>query len=429
MTRACNWTTRGAGWIHAARDVSAAGVIVALLVLVVLAAPLRADPRPPPSTVGSALRTAPELVGVRTSAAFRALGDQLTRDIGLASTAGSATSVVSAAAIDATTGVLGPIFLARAATLGTAGTVNATVAAQRYTLDSYGGDRPLGAGSPPLLARNPTTGALVGLRMRYDLAVHVDAVALSATYALRDDLDVSLTLPFSHIDLDLDVTAQVVRAARGGRFVRVPAAPVVHGTAMPIDATGVGDVMTRLHWLLPVTTGAVTYGLTLTGIFPTGDAERGLGGGAYLLNLGAAAAAPWTLLGRHGDVTANAVVSFDLHDPTQTRLLYGISASTLLLDDPIVLGGVVEFLGRSQLDPTRAAGATGVLTITSPTQVSVGPALGLDTGQLNYFDLAFGLRMPLGHGLLAFAMAVVALNSAGLRPSGLTPIVGIGGSF
>jgi hypothetical protein len=400
-----------------------------VLVLGVGAVDSRGDVRPPPTTARGALRTVPELLNVRPNAAFRALADQLTVAAGQATSGGTLASVVAAGTVDATADGLGPLFLTRAATLGTAGAVNVNVTAQHQTLDQYGGTSPLGAGAPPMVTLHERTGALLGLRMRYDLALHVDAVALAATYALRDDLDLSLLLPVVHLDLDLQVDAQVVRAVRGNRFVPVSRSRHAR-VAAPLEAAGPGDLFARLKWKVPLGSGGTMYTLDLSGIFPTGDVDRALGGGTYLLNFGLATLVqPWTLRGHRGTVSTNVVASFDLRDSTQSAMLYGIGASAEILRRPVPLVGVVEFLGRSQLDATRAANETGVLTITGPTDVAIAPALGLDVGRLDYFDLAFGLRLPLGARWFVFAAGTLPLNDAGLRPSGITPVIALGGKF
>ena len=399
------------------------------VVFMLLATHVAADPLPRQFTAKGALRTAPEVVNVRTNAAFRTLGDQLILDAGAAASGGTFTSATAAATnIDASAGALGPIQLTRSDTLGTAGAVNVNAAAQQYSLDQYDGAHTLGAHAPLLVTRNPQTAALVGMRLQYALALHVYAVVLAATYALRDDLDVSVALPIVTTNLDLHVDAQVIRQAVGNRFVRVHGTPLASVDAPRIQSTGPGDLTARLKWKLPLD-GPLRYGLVLSCQFPTGNPDAAQGGGTYLLNLGATAVYPWALRDRHGEVTANVTMAFDLRDSTQARVLYGIGTSAELLLRPFPLVGVVEFLGRSQLDPTPAFGETGVVVLTSPTQLATGPALGLDVGRKDYFDVSFGIRVPITKHILAFATGVAALNTAGFRPSGITPTIGIGGGF
>jgi hypothetical protein len=400
-----------------------------VLVLAAVAVEAGADIRPPPPTPHAALRGAPELGDVRTNASFRALADQLTRDAGLATTAGSATSLTAASTIDATADGLGPVFLTRAATLGTAGAVNLNVTGQAITLDTYGGANPLGTGAPPMVVTDADTGGLLGVRMHYALAYHVHAAAVAATVALRDDLDLSLVAPFLHIGFDLAVDAHVVRAARDTRFVPVRHAPVARG-AVHLDVAGPGDLTARLKYLLPVggLFGGDTYTLEVMGVFPTGNADKALGGGTYLVNLGGSGRLPWEIAGHRGELTATATASFDVGDATQARILYGIGASAVLLTRPLLVAGLVEMLGRSQLEPTPAFGESGVAVLTGGS-IAVAPALGLDLGRLDTFDVVVGLRVPLGPHVLAFAVAVCPLNDAGLRPSGCSPTIGVGGGF
>lgn len=408
-----------------------------VLAVLMLADVVRGDPRPSPPTARRALATAPELVDVQTTAAFRAVARQLTHDVGLTTTIASPVSITTAAfgAIDATVGSLGPIFLTNARTLGTAGALNVNALAQHATLDQYDGARTLEA-RKPLVTRNPQTGALTGMRLNYRLTYRVDAIALAATYGLRDDLDVSLVVPFSAVGLDIHAASQVVRAAQGERFVPLRGTPTLTGETT-VDGLGLGDVTLRLKWQLPVgglaerlyRQAGDTYALNVTAAFPTGSVPKARGAGHYLLNLGTAAVFPWTVRGVRGELAANAAINFDLGDATETQLLYGIGVSAELLRRPMNLIGSVEFLGRTQLDATALREETGVLVVQTPTQLAQAPALGLDFGRKDYVDLAVGLRVPLSTHLAAFAAGVIALNDAGLRTSSVAPTIGVGGTW
>ena len=410
--------------------------------LVVLVGQVGAHPLPRPATVRGTLGTAPELVDIQTSAAYRAVGQALTQDAAMAASPVNPTSAAAASgvAIDTSMGGLGPIFLPKGDTLGTAGAVNVNVVGQSYDLDQFDGKHLLAA-DRPIVVRDPQSGALLGAQLDYKLALHVRAFSLAVTYALRDDLDVSLALPFSHVDLDLHVDAQIVRAARGDRFVRLRGTPTVSADAVPIDSFGQGDLTLRFKWLLPFggkseygPTQALrgtknTYTLDVSAVFPTGDVEQAHGSGTYFLNLGLSGLWPWALGARRGETHANAVMTFDLLNATGSQASYGVGSSIQLLLRPFTLIGVVEFLGRSQLDDAKGVIDTGVVVITSPTQLGNAAALGLDFKRKDFFDLTFGIRIPLGEHMLAFATALYPLNDAGLRPSGLTPTIGIGGNF
>jgi hypothetical protein len=394
------------------------------LVVVVLAL-ARAHPQPAPGTVHGTLARWPTLVGIRADPAFGVVGAQLTHAAGVAQTSaalGSAATATAGAALDATVTLLGPLFLTAPDTLGARGRVHVSLVGQQSTLERFDGARTWQT-PDPMIVRDRRTGSLLAVRLRAQLTLHVAAGALAASYGLRDNLDVSLVLPVSHIRLESTLGVRVVRRAEGGRFVPVRRAPLERSSA-PIDSVGPGDVTLRVKWKLP-RVERTPLSLDVAAIFPTGDAENAHGSGDYFVHVTAAAMRKmWR--GR-GAVYGNAAISFAVSDVAQSRALYGLGATLELLARPLRVAGVVELLGESQLDPSADADDTAVVTVQpGGEQLGTAPALGLAFGRKDYFDLAVGVRVRFAPWLLGFANVQVALNDAGLRPAGVVPTVGLG---
>jgi len=329
---------------------------------------------------------------------------------------------------------LGPIFLDHAAILGV-GTTNVNIVAQRsFAQGSLFGQpfNELGAVAPPLLVKrtatgNPATPAGLGIRLTYDLDLHVIATAIAVSHGFTDSFDLSVVLPIVTTSLDCAVQAHVVQATApsGGPFHRVKGVPTVGGTIPAISSTGVGDLTVRGKYRLPVPL-PVRMAATLESQFPTGDPVQLHGTGSYWLTPGLDAALP--LLGKHAEVDAHAAIHVNLSKPEQSQALYGVSASAVVV--PKRLAAIVEFLGQSQLTNAFAPEDTDVLVLT-PQGIAADPLLGVGwSGRLDQFNFSFGLRARLVSTLMLFANGIVPLNRAvGVRPAGVIPTVGVGWSF
>lgn len=378
-----------------------------------------ADLRPPAASMQDALQRLPNLVDIRGAPMFTALGNTLAHEAGQYVTGAFG---VSGAAADATAHPMAPLFLSSPDTLGRAGAWNVGIAAQSFTLDRYNGADPFASVDLPIL-RDRRTDALLAVRLSCFMELHVRAFALAVTYGLRDDLDVTLSVPFSHVSLDLDLEAQLLRRAQGSAFVPVPRAPTRHGHLTPVSSFGAGDLTARVKWALPLPIKS-TVGLVAT--FPTGNPAQLHGAGDYLLDLTVDAGLP---LSTRAMLVANAAASFNLSDSEQSKIVYGVGAVSLLTPRPVPIVGIVEFLGRSQLDPGLTTEETAALSLTPNGQLLEASLLGIDFDRrIDTFDLAFGIRMPFGP-VAVFAAGVYPLNDQGLRPAGVTPVVGVGGSF
>jgi hypothetical protein len=385
-------------------------------------------------TIRGVLGDAQERADLRPAPAFRNFAAHFATLV----TAPSLTSATSAALagtapIDSSMATLGPIFLDHAATLG-AGVTNVNVVAQRAFADATLFSQPfnaLGQFTPRVLAQrtptgDPTSPALLGIRLRYNLDLHVWAAAVAVSHGVTDDFDLSVVLPVLSTRLDCAVGARVVQATGpdGGAFMPVNG-PTLGGTIPAVDATGIGDVAVRGKYKLP-SPRPWRAALTLEVEFPTGDEAQLHGTGAYWIAPGIDLALP--LWEKRAELDAHAALNFNVNHSIQSQALYGVSGSVVLW--PKRLAAIVEFLGTSQLDSAFAPNDTDVLVLT-PNGVSADPLLGVGwSSRLDQFNLSFGLRAIIPPGIILFANGVYALNSdVGVRPVGVIPTVGLGMSF
>jgi len=212
---------------------------------------------------------------------------------------------------------------------------------------------------------------------RLDLDVRTTLVVVAASYGLTDRLDASLVLPVMQEDVD----------------ARVRIGPLAGHAAFA--QAGVSDLSLRLKYqLLP------SLALTLKAIFPTGKSNLGFGLGSYWLTPGVAVALP---LGARTRLTAQVAGELDVAHVQGSGLSYGVGAATRL--GPVAL--VVEFLG-----------STGIQNALSLFDVTYGDG--------HTFDLAFGLRAPLPLGFMVFVAGTYALDHDGIRPAGVSPVLGVG---
>jgi len=364
------------------------------------------------ATLRGTVGDAQEAVGIRPAPAFSHFAAHLVSAAGALVSPVEPTSAAAVAlgAIDSSMAPLGPIFLDHAQTLG-AGKWNVNAVAMQSlgdsVLDGQGLDN-LGASSGRTILKRTPTGhgpPLEAVRLRYDLDLRLRALAIALSRGLTDDVDVSVLVPVVSSAIDCAVTA-------GGR-----------SGAVHTGSVGVGDLDVRLKYALP--TPKPFYGAaTLDAVFPVGDKAQAHGTGDYWLM----PAADFSLGNTRLEANVRLGAAVDLSDARQSHAIYGVSGSALLW--PRHLAAVVEFLGSSAFVPSLSVPDTQTLVL-SHGSVGPGSLLGVDwLDRLDRFNLAFGVRVPLGAHVMAFASGLLPLNrGSGLRPDGITPAVGVGGAW
>src|SRR5262245_55727221 len=385
-------------------------------------------------TIEGVLGDAQERVQLRPAPAFTHFAQHLATLV----TAPTLTSPSNAAlsggtAIDSTMSMLGPIFLDHADTLG-AGVTNVNVISQRSFGDVNLFAQPFNdlGGLPPILAKRTPTGdpnspAFLGIRLNYNLDLHVWATAIAVSHGVTDTFDLSVVLPVISTRLNCAVRAHIVAATgpQGGAFTRVHGAPTIGGTIPAVESTGIGDVALRAKYRLPVPR-PWRISLSLEGQFPTGDPFELHGTGSYWITPGVTVSR--LLWDGKAEVAAHADLHFNISQSRQSQALYGVSGSVAFW--PKRVAGIVEFLGASQLDTAFAPHDTDVLVLT-PSGVVPDPLLGIGwSGRLDQWNLSFGIRARVWKNLMLFANGVYALNAdVGVRPVGVIPTFGLGGTF
>jgi len=364
------------------------------------------------ATLRGVLGDAQEAVGIRPAPAFAHFAAHLTGAAGAVVSPIEPTSAAAVAlgAIDSSMAPLGPIFLDHARTLG-AGVWNVNAVAMQSlgdgVLDGQGlGELGTGAGRT-ILKRTPTGHGppLEAVALRYDLDLRLRALAVAVSRGITDDVDVSVLLPIVSSALDCTVSA-------GGR-----------SGAVHTGSVGVGDLDVRVKYALPLP--SPLYGAaTLDAVFPTGDEAQAHGTGDYW----GTTAADFSVGNHRLEANVHLGAAVDLSDARQSHAVYGLSGSALVW--PRHLAAVVEFLGSSAFVPSRSVPDTQTLVLTHGS-VASGPLLGVDwVDRLDRFNLSFGIRVPVGAHAMLFASGLLPLNrGSGLRPAGVTPAVGVGGTW
>jgi Putative MetA-pathway of phenol degradation len=381
------------------------------LALLVVLGPLcatlaRADPRP--ATIQGLIGRSLDPVGIRSDAALRTFAARYAQTATQTLLNGS-TSLGQLAGIDATMTTMGPIVLAHPQTLGQ-GRLNVSLLGQTALLDPE-----LAGPGPLVIARGQEEFAA---EIGYQLRLRVADAALVATYGLTDELDVSLVVLAVHAALAIDVTRQIVRQNVDGTFV--PTRRPITRSRETISNTGFGDLTLRVKYRLP-SLGPVQLAASTEVQFPTGKEANLLGTGDYWITPTLSA---HILLGERADTTLNVGLDFDVNRSIRSQALYGLGTSYLLI--PRRLIGVVEVLGRSDLDARPNVNATAAFYLFPDGHVRPSPLFGLSFDRRDYVDLSFGVRIVLAPGLIAFASGIYEINHVGLHGGRIIPTIGLG---
>jgi hypothetical protein len=261
---------------------------------------------------------------------------------------------------------------------------------------------------------------VVAATLAYDIGLRQTLAAVTATYGVLDDLDVSLVLPIVHTDLTLGVDSDLVAQSNGGVAFTPVHLPAKHG-GTHLTATGVGDLSLRVKWMLPL--HPVQVALLTAVQFPSGDPATLTGTGDYWLSMGLALGYPFW----HGRLNAlvNLGADFDVADASASQLTYSVGLAGWVVPGRLNVGAV--FLGQSQVDDQLQPEQTGVLTLGPRDTLQTLPALGVEFGRTDTFAVALSARVVLGLGLLAFVGAAFPIGDAGFQTSVATPVAGLGG--
>jgi hypothetical protein len=375
---------------------------VALSLVLLLATGVQAHELAP-GTMRQALSDSLAQVGIRRSPQAAAFARHFATLANLSiSKSPTSPTAISMAGIDATQGAIGPIYLTNPSTLP-AGALNFNVLGGTGELDGLDGSSLDPTPEPGLLVLEQGDEPLA-VAVSYHLSLRESAVGFAVTYGLSDTWNASVLLPI--VSSNLAISARASNGEAGS----------VH-----LHHLGIGDLTLRVKHRLPDLFD-IRSAVSLDVQLPTGDPEDLTGTGDYWVT--PTLSARKILLDGMGDITANVGIDFDLSDSRQTQALYGIGTSWMLLP---WLAGVVEFLGRSQLDSIQTAKDTDVFYLT-PTGITKSPLFGFTFDRADYLDLAFGVRIIL-NPLVIILGGVYHLDNAGLHDKQIAPSVGIGATW
>jgi hypothetical protein len=270
-------------------------------------------------------------------------------------------------------------------------------------------------------------GDLVAANLSIDLVN--ETTVLYANYGVSDRFDLSLAIPYVHIDLDAAIDTRIDRVASS-------VDPFVvhvfddgrdeHTYRESGSASGIGDLVVRGKYNL--TRGA---SWSFAGAFdlrlPTGDDNDLLGSGAtqikpYLIGayLGGARFSPRASLGY---TFSSGGADFIGELPDEINYTAGFDA---VLHPRVTLSA--DFLGRRLLDANRIVLREGTYTYrlrTDPTpQTTTRVATAIERSDVNVLLGVAGLKInPVGR-LLIVASALIGLGDGGLQDT-FTPVVGL----
>jgi hypothetical protein len=358
-----------------------------------------------------ALRDAPQLVGVQGGEPFDALADAF------ADTAARNLPVVSASAgftytynpeleiFERNSDTLGPIFLERPDTIGEK-KFNINVSFQYVQFDDYDGDsiQSLHNDNPLLVNVVDGAGNIIGqetIALEYRIGFQNYVTAFSATYGIRDDLDVNISIPIIQTTLDLGVVANGARAHTKGY------------------AFGVGDILLRGKWRLPLS-GDLRAAAGLQFRLPSGDFDDFQGTGEFEASPGFFIS---TVLWDRVEPELNVALDLVPAQFDQGQARYGVGVDVDIVPR---VNGSLAFLGRSQFGGSDENTDFLHQTPSGPQQQ---PLLGANFDRKDFFDLSFGMRVVVWREIMLFANGIYALNDEGLRNGTIIPTVGVEGTF
>lgn len=328
-------------------------------------------------------------------------------------------------AFERTSDSLGPLFLERPDTLGK-GKFNANVSFQYVQFDSFDGED-LGhlEGKNPVVLALSSGGVGVGAeahRLQQRIKLQNYVTAFSLTYGILDDLDVNVLLPVIATNMDLGVRDTLVGTAASVDGPFDPAGPTTTSGQSHGNSVGIGDVLLRTKYQLPVADWLHSaIGLQLR--LPTGSKANFHGTGAVEVSpFFVASTRLWDRVEPH----VNLGVDYNTKNVSRSSARYGVGVD---VDAHPRVGLSLGFLGRSEFGESAPKSATLFRHLQADGSVQQQQLFGLDFGRKDFFDLSFGVRVVVWKNIMLFANGIYALNDSGLRNDTIIPAGGIEGTF
>jgi hypothetical protein len=255
-----------------------------------------------------------------------------------------------------------------------------------------------------------------GSKIRYqagtDLLYTVGTFNL--TYGLLDDLDLNIAIPIVTLDMGLDVTRQDLA---GG--------PIRRATVPDQQSGNVSDILLRAKYRLFAASGDLGSAVGAGGVrvrLPSGNAREGLGTGTG--EIGPYVALSTSVIGGWIDSDWDAGVDAGIGNLRWSSAHYSweLDFHPPRSDDWWSrLALMTSVLGRSEFTSLREAPSISGPHVT-PSGRFDEPFLGLDASRHDYIDATFGVRIAVWRSVVLSLGVFKALNSAGVRPDGWSPV-------
>jgi hypothetical protein len=334
------------------------------------------------------------------------------------------------------TATFGPLFAERALTIGKKRfSVGANWQYSKYSTfegaDLNNGDikfylthAPVGAliGLPPFFFE----GDLIEAALRLD--VSSNTTTMFANYGLTNAWDVSVAVPFQHVQMDAAVDATVLRLATGDTSTihQFPNGTNKQTFTSSGNASGIGDVLIRTKYrFLNVGGGGLAAAVDVR--LPTGDEDNLLGTGVTQTTFMFVASSTHGRFAPHFNTGYTASSSGGIVDiPNEFAYRGGaefeasprITVVGDFLGRTLINSGRMEF-GQTTHNYMNSAGTPGSITLTE---------LQTTDKSLNLTSLAVGGKFNIAGNLLINANVLISLGSRGITAP-VTPLVGVDYSF
>ncbi len=288
-----------------------------------------------------------------------------------------------------------------------------------------------------------------------NLHANIDQYTAFIAFGLTDRIDLSATLPFNRISLSGTRSNFSSWDATSGAF----SGGTLSTLYVPGSASGAGDLVVNIKGSLLSDEGRSRLAAGMETRFPTGDAYNFLGTGAYGVK-------PYIVFSRfQGRVTPHVNLGYQWNDFSVLRIdpcyttnstycnntsSTGTSIPTLrlpasldysagvdigLLTRKRKLSVVADLVGQRYFNAPRVLAPVPINSITGgPFKCSTVPPAGQqcsgDTvqvarGPYSVDNLSAGLKFNPMRSLIISANALIRLDSGGLRPARVVPLVGI----
>jgi hypothetical protein len=344
----------------------------------------------------------------------------------------------------------GPAFAERARTIGR-GKFSAGVNFQHTSFDTFGG-LDLDDGSvtfylphtdccPPNQQPTVLTPGFEGdlVEASLQLKSTIDTVLMMANYGVTDRLDLGVALPISHVSLDANVHATIIRLSSAGATTVHTFSPT-GGDQITTDipqegsATGIGDIVVRSKYTF-LSSGDTGLAAAVDLRLPTGDEDDLLGIGTTQAKIYAIASVGNDRFASHFNF------GFTVSGTGELQTTGGFTS--LGVSDEVNYAGGIEYvphptvtiiadvLGRTLIDAGQVepvnktyqyrvgAGATAAdpLLTSSTNPISNQPyrQLELSSGHQNLVLGAVGAKYNVATNLLISGHVLFPLNKSGLR--------------